>query len=50
MTASAMTELLVGQSSPSVASLDVTKTSSPVFDQSIGDTWKSVAEMKVRLG
>jgi hypothetical protein len=41
-----MTELLVGQSSASMPSLDVTKTSSPVFDQSMGFTWKSVAADK----
>jgi len=40
-----MTELFAGQSSASLSEpWGVTNTSSPVFDQSIGATWKSVAE------
>ncbi len=49
MTARAMTELLVGQSSASMPSLDVTNTSSPVLDQSMGFTWKSVAAKKINI-
>lgn len=45
VTAKAMTELFAGQSSASLSEpWGVTNTSSPVFDQSIGATWKSVAE------